>query len=98
MAQTKHVIVTKRNFEEESGFKKCFFPWTHFYVTFDGYITPCCAKPFPKEKNFGNLKDLNLIDILNSNEFINWRELWFKNITPEFCNKCHYIDLKPIKK
>lgn len=98
VAQTKHVIVTKRNFEEESGFKKCFFPWTHFYVTFDGYITPCCAKPFPKEKNFGNLKDLNLIDILNSNEFINWRELWFKNITPEFCKKCHYIDLKPIKK
>ncbi len=94
---TKNVIVTERNFKTDNSFQKCPFPWTHFYITQDGYVPPCCAKPFPKEKNFGNVFNSTLIKILNSEEFLKWRKLWLKNETPNFCNKCHFVNIKPIK-
>lgn len=97
IADTPSVYVTNRNFKTDNGFRKCPFPWTHFYICQDGYVPPCCAKPFPKEKNFGNVKDEKLINILNNEEYIKWRELWLENKTPKFCRKCHYVDLAPIK-
>ncbi len=96
ISKTKKVTVTNRNFKTDNGFQKCPFPWTHFYVCWNGYITPCCAKPFPKELNFGNVFDTGIMDVLNSTAFQNWRKLWFANKTPDFCYKCHFIDIKPI--
>jgi radical SAM protein with 4Fe4S-binding SPASM domain len=93
----KDVIVTNRNFKTENGFHKCPFPWTHFYITWNGFVTPCCAKPFPKELNFGNVFDGKLIRILNSYDFRKFREMWYKNETPDFCHKCHFIDIEHIK-
>jgi len=94
---TKNVLVTEKNFKTQNSFQKCPFPWTHFYVTQDGYVPPCCAKPFPKEKNFGNVFNSNLIDVLNSSDFISWRKLWFKDKTPDFCKKCHLVNIKPVQ-
>ncbi len=74
-----------------NGFKSCPFPFGHFYITWQGYLAPCCAKPFPKEKNFGNLNNSDLLSLLNNNEFINFRELWYQNQTPDFCKNCHFI-------
>jgi len=97
-AAAQQVQITGRNFETDNSFRKCPFPWTHFYVTQDGFVTPCCAKPFPKEKNFGNVKDGSLMDILNSTSFREWRVMWFENKTPGFCQKCHFIDLEPVSR
>lgn len=95
--KTKKLTVTNRNFKTENSFQKCDFPWSHFYVSQDAYVPPCCAKPFPKEKNFGNTKKGSLMEVLNSLSFQEWRKSWFKNEAPDFCKKCHLIDLKPIK-
>lgn len=93
------VYVSKNNFDTKTiGFKNCHFPWSHFYVSWDGYMPPCCAKPFPKELNFGNVFNKNIMDILNNKNLKDWRKLWFKNTTPDFCDKCHLIDLKAPKK
>lgn len=97
ISTTPRVIVTNRNFKTDNGFQKCPFPWSHFYVCQDGFVVPCCAKPFPKEKNFGNVKTDKLINILNNNDFKAWRALWFENKTPQFCQKCHLVDLAPVK-
>lgn len=94
----KTVTVTNRNFKTDNGFKKCPFPWSHFYISWDGYIPPCCAKPFPKELNFGNVFNNSVIKILNNNNYRNFRKLWFANKTPDFCINCHFIDIEPIKK
>ena len=91
------VLVTERNFKTDNNFQKCPFPWTHFYISWDGYMPPCCAKPFPKELNFGNVNNKKVIDILNSNEYKDFRNKWFKSCPPDFCYKCHFIDIKPIK-
>jgi radical SAM protein with 4Fe4S-binding SPASM domain len=94
MSDHRNVIVTNRNFKTDNGFINCPFPWTHFYISQDGYIPPCCAKPFPKEKNFGNINKDKLIDILNNKDFRDWRLLWYENKTPGFCQKCHFVNLK----
>jgi len=91
------VEVTHWDFETRNEFRKCMFPWTHFYICWNGYITPCCAKPFPKELNFGNVFESNVITVLNSKSFRAFRRLWYKNQTPDFCKKCHFVDLEPIR-
>lgn len=93
---TPEIIVTERNFKTDNSFQKCPFPWTHFYICWNGYVTPCCAKPFPKELNFGNVFNSRIIDVLNSNEYREFRMLWFKNTPPDFCYKCHFLDIEPI--
>ena len=80
----------------KNEFKKCHLPWNHFYISWDGWLTPCCAKPFPKELNFGNVYESSLMSCLNSPAYKDFRLMWYKNITPDFCKKCHVIDLKPI--
>lgn len=98
IAQTPEVLVSQNNFSTENGFRKCPFPWTHFYISWDGYVPPCCAKPFPKELNFGNVFDAKVIDVLNSEAYQRFRRRWFQNSPPAFCHKCHFIDLEPVKK
>lgn len=95
--QAKQVTVTNKNFKTENGFRKCPFPWTHFYICWNGYVAPCCAKPFPKELHFGNVFDDAVIHVLNSNSYRAFREMWYANKTPCFCDKCHFIDIEPIK-
>ncbi len=87
----KEVQVVNRNFKTDSGFNNCPFPWRHFYITWDGYVPPCCAKPFPKELNFGNVFDTKAMTIFNSTEFREFRTLWFNNRTPDFCKNCHFV-------
>lgn len=91
----KEIEITNWDFKSKNEFKKCVFPWTHFYICWNGYVTPCCSKPFPKEMNFGNVFDVTVMNVLNGKSFREFRKLWFKNQTPEFCEKCHFIDLAP---
>lgn len=81
----------------KNEFRKCHLPWNHFYISWDGYMTPCCAKPFPKELNFGNVFETSLMQCLNSREYRQFRALWYKNETPDFCKKCHMVDMKPVE-
>ena len=73
------------------GFRSCPSPWSNFYVTWDGYVVPCCVKPFPKELNFGNLNNRPLIECLNDAGFREFRKMWLENRTPEFCNECIFV-------
>jgi len=72
-------------------FRQCGYPWDHFYVTWDGFLVPCCAKPFPKDKHFGNVFRDGLMPCVNRNEFLWFRRMWLENITPEFCRRCHLV-------
>lgn len=94
---TPNVLVTERNFKTDNSFQKCPFPWTHFYFCWDGFAVPCCAKPFPKELNFGNVLNSKVINVLNSKSYQGFRRQWFNNTPPQFCNKCHFINLEPVK-
>jgi len=95
--ELNNVELTIWDVKKKNEFKKCHLPWNHFYISWDGYMTPCCAKPFPKELNFGNVFETSLMSCLNSKEYREFRSKWFKNETPDFCKKCHVVDLKPIE-
>jgi len=71
----------------KNEFRKCHLPWNHFYVSWDGFMSPCCAKPFPKELNFGNVFDSSLMSCLNSEGYQAFRAMWYRNETPDFCRK-----------
>ncbi len=92
-----NVQLTMWDIKSKNEFQKCHLPWNHFYISWNGWMTPCCAKPFPKELNFGNVFETSLMKCLNSPEYRQFRNLWLKNLTPDFCRKCHMIDLPPIE-
>jgi MoaA/NifB/PqqE/SkfB family radical SAM enzyme len=92
VARDLGVRMTSFDFEGRPGFQKCVFPWEGFYVSWDGYLVPCCAKPFPLEKNFGNVFRDGLMACLNSPEYRKFRRQWYANETPSFCEGCHLID------
>jgi MoaA/NifB/PqqE/SkfB family radical SAM enzyme len=73
------------------SFSLCPFPWNHFYVTWDGYLVPCCAKPFPKEKHFGNVFEKDLLSCVNDPGFREFRQLWTRAVAPGFCWRCHFV-------
>jgi radical SAM protein with 4Fe4S-binding SPASM domain len=81
------------DFAGPPGFKKCRFPWNDFYVTWDGYLVPCCAKPFPLELNFGNVFEKGIMACVNSVEFSEFRKAWHRNEAPGFCDRCHMIGI-----
>jgi MoaA/NifB/PqqE/SkfB family radical SAM enzyme len=77
----------------EIGNYSCTFPWDPLYVTWDGYLVPCCAKPFPKRKNFGNLLEKGFDELKNLPSFVGFRHLVMHNEdSPAFCNKCHIME------
>ena len=85
------VYVGHHDLTAPKGFKYCIYPWDDFYISWDGYSVPCCAKPFPKEMNFGNVFLDGLMSSLNSKKYIDFRNLSEQNITPDFCKRCHKI-------
>jgi MoaA/NifB/PqqE/SkfB family radical SAM enzyme len=88
--QVKEVLVSYHSFNTNHSFQACPFPWSHFYICWNGFITPCCAKPFPKELHFGNVFDTGVMKVLNNEPYRNWRNGWLNNHTPAFCDKCHF--------
>ncbi|MFM2048695.1 MAG: hypothetical protein RI955_1243 [Bacteroidota bacterium] len=94
MADELGIEMSTFDFETKNSFQKCLLPWGHFYISWDGWMTPCCAKPFPKELNFGNVFTEGLMTTLNSSGYQYFRTQWYKNETPKFCTNCHIIELE----
>ena len=91
-----NVELTFYDFESPASFKKCRFMWNYFYITWDGFVPPCCAKPFPKEKHFGSTFSDKFINVLNAKDFQDFRKDWQEEKNPEFCDKCFNIYLESI--
>ncbi len=87
------IEMTSFDFETAPGFQKCNYPWDYFYISWDGYLVPCCAKPFPEALHFGNVFTQGLMNCLNSDKARDFRRKWYKNETPDFCEQCHFIEI-----
>lgn len=90
-ARRDGVIVGFDDVASPRSFRLCPFPWNHFYVTWDGFLAPCCAKPFPKEKHFGNVFEAGLPACLNSCDFLEFRRMAREGRTPAFCRRCNMV-------
>lgn len=96
MAANNGVDLSTFEFDKPNNFQKCLMPWGHFYISWNGWMTPCSAKPFPKILNFGNVFKNGLMETLNAPEYRRFRTQWYQNETPDFCERCHMIDLPQI--
>ena len=91
LARSKGIAAGFDDMSSERTFSRCPFPWNHFYITWDGFLVPCCAKPFPKEQHFGNVFEVGLIGCVNADGFKAFREMSKRGVTPDFCLRCHVV-------
>lgn len=80
----------------------CEWPWRGTYVTWDGYVTPCCIMCYPELYNFGNLFDQDMQEIWNDTAYREFRAALRSDTPPFFCRECPYdvswqakLDQKP---
>ena len=66
----------------------CVYPWIWPYVTWDGYVTPCCYKSDPREFNFGNVLESPFEDIWNCETYCEFRRALVGENPPEICRQC----------
>ncbi len=66
-------------------YSKCKFPWSSVHINFDGNLFPCLAI------GMGNVKEKSLSEIINSNEFMKFKNIIKKEGTIEACNRCGWL-------
>jgi radical SAM protein with 4Fe4S-binding SPASM domain len=68
----------------------CEWPWRGTYITWDGYVTPCCIMCYPKIYDLGNLFEQNMQDIWNGTDYRQLRAQLRSDNPPSFCKGCPY--------
>jgi radical SAM protein with 4Fe4S-binding SPASM domain len=69
----------------------CTFLWQCPYITWDGYVTPCCNLPIPETLNFGNVLEQSFNEIWNSDKYVNFRKLLKRGNPPQLCKTCQHF-------
>jgi radical SAM protein with 4Fe4S-binding SPASM domain len=70
------------------GPKRCDWPWTSAYISFQGYMMPCCMVSTPELINFGLVNHNNLEEIWNSTEYTNFRQQLSSEKPHPMCSAC----------
>jgi len=75
----KNVFKKEGNFSvfysfKEKGTETCDWCFTKCFITFDGYVTPCCLRKNPDSINFGNLFEEDFKKIWNSPKMNRFRK------------------------
>jgi radical SAM protein with 4Fe4S-binding SPASM domain len=70
------------------GRKRCSWPWTGAYVSFDGLAMPCCMIATPDRMNLGSMADEGVKAIWNSGAYEDFRKRLDSSEPPEICNRC----------
>ncbi len=74
-------------FDEQD--QKCVWPWRNIYITWQGYVTPCCKIVDFKNPVFGNIINQSFKEIWNSKTYKKFREGFLKRIPPDPCKGCN---------
>ncbi|MFA5388599.1 MAG: SPASM domain-containing protein [Candidatus Omnitrophota bacterium] len=88
LAKTKAVHVDFVLPEEQRG--KCFWYKKGVYVSWNGYVTPCCIRPNYEEFNFGNIFNNNIRQIWNSPAYVQFRHELNNGNAPSVCKGCNH--------
>lgn len=74
--------------ERPSHKVRCDWPWTGMYVSYQGYVMPCCMVSTPDRINFGNVANQPLAEIWNGPVYEAFRERLSSDHPPEICAAC----------
>jgi len=67
----------------------CWYLWQKPYITWDGYVTICCGRPFSSVYNVGNIFEVNsFMEIWNSPKMQVLRQAIRTENVPSVCSVC----------
>jgi radical SAM protein with 4Fe4S-binding SPASM domain len=78
----------KRYEEGTRGRDRCDWPWTGAYISYEGYMMPCCMVSTPDRANFGKVSERTLTSVWNSEEYNKFREQLDSPNPPDICRSC----------
>lgn len=70
------------------GRKRCDWPWTGAYVSYQGHSMPCCMISTPDRLTFGNVAERPAAEIWNSPGYDSFRTQLSSPTPPEVCRSC----------
>jgi MoaA/NifB/PqqE/SkfB family radical SAM enzyme len=70
------------------GQDRCDWPWTGAYISFQGYMMPCCMVATPELVNFGLAGPGNLEEVWNGSGYQEFRYQLSSPQPPEMCKMC----------
>ena len=78
-------------FDEQKSMGGCMWPWRGIYVTWNGYITPCCKTLNYNDPDMGNLLKQDFWKIWNNKNYQMYREMLRKREAPLKCVGCNMV-------
>jgi MoaA/NifB/PqqE/SkfB family radical SAM enzyme len=87
-------IVVKFELFDKLPVEQCDFPWKRNFVTYDGYVHPCCYttqtgdRSAHNGRSFGNLLEHSFDDLWNGDQYSMFRKKMEGGILPYQCQHC----------
>lgn len=70
------------------GPKRCDWPWSGAYFSYQGYAMPCCMVSTPDRINFGRISDQSADELWNGTGYQKFRDQLSSEEPPEVCSSC----------
>lgn len=70
------------------GRERCDWPWSGAYISYEGYMMPCCMVSTPDRMNFGKVTEHSLGSVWNSDEYNAFRTQLDSESPPDICQSC----------
>jgi len=70
------------------GRERCSWPWSGAYISYQGYMMPCCMVATPDRANFGKVTDAGVRNTWNDPSFGRFRAQLESEDPPEICRSC----------
>jgi MoaA/NifB/PqqE/SkfB family radical SAM enzyme len=87
-------VLVKIELFDKLPVQQCDFPWKRNFVTYDGYVHPCCYttqtgdRRAQNRRSFGNLSKYSFEEIWNSDVYAAFRRKMRKGVLPHACEHC----------
>jgi radical SAM protein with 4Fe4S-binding SPASM domain len=94
-------ILVKIELFDKLPVQQCDFPWKRNFVTYDGYVHPCCYttqtgdRMAQNQRSFGNLTHQSYAEIWQGDVYARFRQKMQAGILPSACEHCPKYHGKP---
>lgn len=94
-------VLVKIELFDKQSVQRCDFPWKRNFVTYDGYVHPCCYttqngdRHSQNGRSFGNLLEQSFDQLWDSAPYAGFRKKMKSGILPYQCQHCPKYSGKP---
>jgi MoaA/NifB/PqqE/SkfB family radical SAM enzyme len=94
-------VLVKIELFDKLPVQQCDFPWTRNFVTYDGYVHPCCYttqtgdRAAQNRRSFGNLVERSFREMWTDDLYSSFRSKMAQGVLPYQCGDCPKYSGKP---